>query len=75
MSFSSSQGRLLIPTSPASFQHIPRDMTNSEIASKFFTITSATVANNLLGICLELINIYFIGLLNNAAMLAGFGLA
>lgn len=51
------------------------EQSNGAIAGKFFRIVTATVSNNVLGLIFYIMNLYFIGLLNNAAMTAGFGLA
>lgn len=71
-----SPGRLSVH-SDISAKHItlPREMTNSEVAKLFFSIVIPTLTQNALGFILLIINLYFVGLLNNAAMTAGFGLA
>jgi Na+-driven multidrug efflux pump len=63
--------------SEASAHHIklPDAMTNLEIAKSFFSLVIPTLTQNVLGFILLSINLYFIGLLDNAAMTAGLGLA
>ncbi len=70
--------------SPSSSRHsnasarqimLPEVMTNWEIAAKFIGIVIPTLTQNVLGFILLIINLYFCGLLENAAITAGFGLA
>lgn len=50
-------------------------MTDGEIIVMFFELSIPTVSQNFLGYGISVINLYFVGLLDNAAMTAAFGLA
>ena len=63
--------------SPASSRrlNLPKMMSTSKIALMFVNLVIPTVSQNFFGLLLHISNLYYIGLLGDAALTAGYGLA